>query len=192
METPLPLDVCLLVVDVQRQFVTPRTAGLLPRLAAALPGYRRIVFSRLVADAESPVARWKGFSPAPEDSAGAALAIEAPAGAEVWVTRKTGFTALTADARAWLAGRGVRAVHVCGMDTDLCVTRTLFDVAEAGFEPALRADLCASAAGEAMHAHGVVVAKRMIGSGRVRTGVGAEGLGVEPLMKRPKGRFFGR
>lgn len=170
MSEPALIDACLLVVDVQRQFVTPRTAGLVPRLAAALPGYRRVVFSRLVPDADSPVARWKGFTPAPEDSAESALAVQAPGRTEVLVTRKTGFSALTAEARAWLAERGVRAVHVCGMDTDLCVTRTLFDVAEAGFEPALRADLCASAAGDEMHAHGVVVAKRMIGSGRVRRG----------------------
>ena len=158
---------CLLVVDAQRQFVTPVTEHLVPRLAEALADYGRVVFARLVPAEDSPVVRWKGFRAVAAGEAGSALAVEPPAGAEVLVTAKTGFSALTAEARAWLREREVRAVHVCGMDTDLCVTRTLYDVMEAGFEPVLRADLCASAAGEAMHAHGLAVARRLIGRARV-------------------------
>lgn len=167
MSDPVSIDACLLVVDVQRQFVTPRTAHLPARIVAALPGYRFAVLSRLVPDEDSPVVRWKGFRAAPADAPESALAVEPPSGAETLVTLKTSFSALTAEARAWLAERGVREIHVCGMDTDLCVTRTLHDVMEAGFEPALRADLCASAAGEELHRHGLAVARRLIGRARV-------------------------
>lgn len=160
-------EVCLLVVDMQKQFVVPATLRVLAPLREALDGYERIVFSRLVPAEESPVVRWKGFRAMPETVSGSGLAVEAPAGAEILITRKTGFSALTAEAASWMRARGVRVVHVCGMDTDLCVTRTLYDVMEAGFEPALRADLCASAAGETMHAHGLAVARRLIGRGRV-------------------------
>jgi nicotinamidase-related amidase len=174
MSTARPTDVCLLVVDVQKQFVTPATVSLLAPLRVALGDYSRSVFSRLVPAEDSPVVRWKGFRAMPAAAPGSGLAVELPADAEALVTLKTGFSALTAEAAAWMRERGVRAVHVCGMDTDLCVTRTLYDVMEAGFEPGLRADLCASAAGEAMHAHGLAVARRMIGRSRVLGGaVGA-------------------
>ncbi|MCU0792429.1 MAG: cysteine hydrolase [Opitutaceae bacterium] len=170
MSTVHPSNVCLLVVDVQKQFVIPATVGLLVPLHVALDEYSRSVFSRLVPAENSPVVRWKGFRAMPAAAPGSGLAVEPPAVAETLVTLKTGFSALTAEAAAWMRDRGVRAVHVCGMDTDLCVTRTLYDVMEAGFEPGLRADLCASSAGEAMHAHGLAVARRMIGRSRVLGG----------------------
>lgn len=167
MSNPALIDACLLVVDVQRQFVTPRTAHLPARIAAALPGYRFAVLSRLVPDEDSPVVRWKGFRAAPADAPESALALELPPGVDALVTLKTSFSALTAEARFWLAKRGVREVHLCGMDTDLCVTRTLHDVMEGGFAPALRADLCASSAGDELHRHGLAVARRLIGRARV-------------------------
>lgn len=170
MSERLPSDVCLLVVDVQKQFVIPVTLRLLAPLREAMDGYERIVFSRLVPAEESPVVRWKGFRAMPEAVSASGLAVEPPVGADTLVTLKTGFSALTVEATAWMRARGVRVVHVCGMDTDLCVTRTLYDVMEAGFEPALRADLCASAAGETMHMHGLAVARRLIGRGRVLGG----------------------
>lgn len=168
----LPGPSCLIVVDLQHQFVNDHTRHILPGIQALLPRFDWVFASRLLPLPGGPMHRWKGFLPPSSDDPGSALAIDLDVRnpAHTRVIEKTGFGALNASARDELGRLGIREAHVCGVDTDLCVLRTVGDLMELAIRPVVLTDLVASTAGEPLHRHGLLFLKRLAGKAQLVTG----------------------
>ncbi|MGF1530976.1 MAG: cysteine hydrolase family protein [Puniceicoccaceae bacterium] len=164
-------EVALVVVDVQEGFCGPHTEDLYQRIPDLLPLYQNIVLSHFINHAQSVVARLKGWLQMMDQDPGTVSAIEIPAGLEedTLVVAKSGFSALTSTSLQWLRDRGIGILHLCGNDTDLCVTGTARDAVEQGFHPIILGRYCASTGGPNMHEAGLLILKRLLGSHNVIT-----------------------
>jgi len=159
----------LLVVDVQRGFVTPDTkhvpTEVRRRIEAARGEYAVTIATRFENRPGSPFERLLGWT-GMRESADTALCDEVASVVNV-VVRKTGYSALTPQVADILSSLGVGRVDVCGIDTDQCVLATLFALWDAGFEARLIASASGSTGGPEAHAAGLAVARRAIGAGSV-------------------------
>ena len=68
----------------------------------------------------------------------------------------------------YLARRSVKRIDVCGIDTDICVTKCAVDLFESGIEPVVLKNYCGSTAGKQTHKHALQTLGRFIGLGQVR------------------------
>ncbi len=162
---------CLLVVDMQNQFVGEHTQHLPAGINALLPNFDWVFASRLLPAAGSPMHRWKGYLPAAATDPASALAVDLSGrpSARTTVVDKTGFGLITSEVGAQLQSLGVTTAHVVGVDTDLCVLRTVGDLMALGIRPVVITDLVGSTAGEPLHSGGLLIIKRMIGKAQLTT-----------------------
>src|SRR5215468_12620741 len=163
----------LLIVDVQRGFVTPQTRDALPAtrmLARSWPPSSPIVLTRFhnrPGRSFETLLHWYKL----EDDSETELAPDLDEVANrrgSWIVNKFGYTAFTDEVRALAGSEDVTDVVVCGLDTDTCVLKTAADVFEADLRPWVASDCCASNGGRAEHDNGIHLARRMIGTQQVR------------------------
>lgn len=150
----------------QKGFLRESFADLPARIEKVFPFYAHSVVTQFVNDEGSAYRRWIGWDRMGPDSPEIALALTPPAGA--WVLRKKTYSCVDASFLAWLAARQIHGVHLCGISTDMCVTKCAVDLFEKEIEPVVWADLCASTAGEEGHERGLATLRRYIGVGQVR------------------------
>jgi nicotinamidase-related amidase len=165
----------LVVVDVQKGFVTQHSEHALPAIRRALVGWQAVgaatVLTQFVNAPDSPYVRIIGWSKLmPDDPAiefhpaVADLAAHATA-----VVRKSRYSSLTAEVLRLLAQRGLDHIYVAGLDTESCVLATALAAFEQGYTPWILTDACASHAGTAEHQAGLLVARRYIGERQLVT-----------------------
>ncbi|GAA6198753.1 cysteine hydrolase [Pseudophaeobacter arcticus] len=68
----------------------------------------------------------------------------------------------------YLTRRAVKRVDICGIDTDICVTKCAVDLFENGIVPVVLKSFCGSTAGEGAHKHALQTLGRFIGRDQVR------------------------
>jgi nicotinamidase-related amidase len=156
---------CLLLVDVQAQFLNDETRHAFGRIPELLWQFDLVIASRLLPSPGGIMQRFKRWQPAAEDSAGSALAVDLSTRARerTLVVGKFGFSAFTDEVQAWARERGVRDIHLAGGDTDMCLLRTAIAVMEAGLRPVVIASHCTSAGGPEMHEFALIQLKRLLG-----------------------------
>jgi nicotinamidase-related amidase len=165
-------DRALLVVDVQHEPLL-RVPGLQPVADAIVDhvrthraAYGLVVATRFRSRAGSTYHRLIADDLRDPDEVRLAPGIEEHAD---MVVESTTYSSLTTDVRNLLTGLAPREVHVVGLDTDQCVLATVLALFDAGFQPIVLADLCASASGARPHEAGLLVLRRAIGEDRVVT-----------------------
>lgn len=156
----------LLVVDVQRGFVNTHTAHIPALVEAAQGDYQSIFATRFYNPEGSPfrtIMGWTRFAPGSADTE---LAF-APA-PHVEVIEKPTYTCVTDGFVAKLRALETSEVHVCGIDTDVCVTTCAVDLFERGIRPVVLSRLCASHGGHDLHEAALRILKRDIGANQVQ------------------------
>lgn len=167
----LPAPSCLIVVDLQQQFMNEHTRHLPAGVQPLLERFDWVFASRLLPAAGSAMERWKGFVPKSVDDPGSALVLDLGMRQpeHTRIVEKHGFGALTSATRTELSALGITTAHVCGVDTDLCVLRTVGDLMEMDIRPVVITDLIATTAGEPLQAHGLLILKRLVGQAQLTT-----------------------
>ena len=151
----------LLIVDVQRGFVTETTAAIPDRVARLQDRFDVVLATRFVNPEGSMHRRLMGWNRFAPGSAEAELAFVPRR--DVPVFDKTAYSALTPGVRAHLAGLAPDRVVLAGIATDNCILKTAVDLFEAGTEPVVLTDHVASHGGPAAHACGLMLIGRFIG-----------------------------
>lgn len=162
----LPTNVALLVVDVQAGFVGPGTRHVLPTIERLMPQYTHIIATRFFNPPGSSFRRlihWERFD---REGADFPLAVDLPASATV--IDKPEYTCVTPAFLELLRRREVTEVHVCGIDTDVCVTKCAVDLFENGFRPVVLGFACASNGGHEYHKAALKILIRCIGREQVQ------------------------
>ncbi|WP_258037167.1 MULTISPECIES: isochorismatase family cysteine hydrolase [unclassified Streptomyces] len=162
----------LVVVDAQNGFVNRHSEHAVPVVAALaerwLNAGRPAVFTRYVNHPGSPFERffsWTRLQGPPETDLVPGLAALLPRARAV--IDKPGYTVFTPETEALIDGTGWTDLVFCGIATDSCVLKSAADAFERGFAPWLVTDACASDAGPAVHDAGLLVARRLIGPGKL-------------------------
>jgi nicotinamidase-related amidase len=159
----------LLVIDAQSAFLRPSTADVFDRISAHLSSpaarYDLVVAVRVMNPPGSLWERRLGWlrmrAPGEAD-----LLPEIAARADA-VLDKTGYSAATPPLRRLLRQRGIGRAAICGVNTDQCVLATAFGLWDAGIDPVVLEDLCASTSGAEAHERGLAVARTAFGEDAV-------------------------
>ena len=155
----------LLIIDVQRGFVTDATRHVVAAAEALQPRYQHVYATRFINPDESPFRRWLDWHRFSEDSPEIELALSLRS--DAIVLDKHTYTAVTEQLLSDLQRNGISEVHICGIDTDGCVLKTAVDLFEAGIRPLVLARSCASTAGPDFHEYGLRALARMIGAPQI-------------------------
>ncbi|MFN8622060.1 MAG: isochorismatase family cysteine hydrolase [Chloroflexota bacterium] len=159
----------LVIVDVQRGFIVPDVEPLPPAIAAYVDAHRdryaAIIATRFRNRPGSRYVSERDWDAMIGDEETQLLpAIAAAAG---HVIDKHGLAPDRGALGTLLLDAGVERVHLCGLDTDQCVLATALLLWDAGFAPAVLADLCASSGGTALHDAALAILRRAIGDRNV-------------------------
>jgi nicotinamidase-related amidase len=173
----IPPHSALLLVDLQRGFVSAATGDLPSRVAAVLDEHEHrfelVVASRFVNDETSPVRRLLGYEGMADESEIALCdGIER---AMVRVQDKTTY-ALGERLGRLLATHRTRTLFLAGMDTHACVLHEAMDAFDRCIRPIVLHDLCASGDGPDAHRAALLVLRQSIG---VQNVLGLDGV---PLL----------
>ncbi len=156
---------CLLIIDVQKGFVTDATRHIPDKVAALQREYDLVFASRFVNPPGSMhrrLIRWDRFAPETEE---AELAFSPRPDAQI--VEKTSYTCVSDDLLKTLAKNDISRVDLCGIATDGCVLKTAVDLFEAGVTPVVLADYCGSHGGADCHEAGLLLLRRFIGRDQV-------------------------
>jgi nicotinamidase-related amidase len=157
----------LLVVDLQQGFINEHTRHLPRRIGSLLArvGFDPLIFTRFTNPPGSQYENligWQGMRSAPYTDLCPELE-----GFAALIADKTAYSFLTPSLKEYLRSRGVSELHVCGLDTDICVTRAAVELFEAGFRPLVLADCCFSHGGPEFHRMALRILPRLIGPAQI-------------------------
>lgn len=142
----------LIVVDLQRAFsAPPKLVERIRRYAARFP---RRVFTRFENRRGSlfrTKLKQRCCAPGTPDMG----LLVAPAKGDVVFTKK-GYGLVPRQIRR-IRALGAKRVTVCGVDTDACVLGVMFSLFDAGIDCCVKADLCWSSSGRALHTAGMKI-----------------------------------
>jgi len=172
---PAISETLLVVVDVQKGFVSEHSAKALPVIRDVMKSWQDAggisVLTQFVNTPDSPYVNIIGWSKMMEDDPDiefdpviADLVSQATA-----IVRKEKYSSLTAEALALMGQYGLRHVCVIGLDTESCVLATALAAFEQNYVPWVLTDAVASHSGQAEYEAGLLVTGRYIGSGQLMT-----------------------
>ncbi len=160
------LKSCLLIVDVQNGFINESTKHIPPLIESAQRKYDYVVATRFFNPDNSffrTLIKWNRFAPGSDD---VLLAFDPRK--DALIIDKPTYTCVSESFVGWINDRGISVVYVCGIDTDICVTKCAVDLFEHGIEPVVLSELCASCAGENAHKNALSTLKRYIGESQIK------------------------
>jgi nicotinamidase-related amidase len=160
----------LLVVDVQRGFVNEYTRHIPGRVARLIEtaNFDPLLFTVFVNSPDSPYHRlleWHACTGPPDTELVPELA---PLAVPDNVFEKRGLTGVPDALAARLQRDNVSRISLVGIDTDMCVLKVAMDLFDAGIEPIVLLDCCASTAGLQAHLAGLAILSRNIGPHQLR------------------------
>jgi len=156
---------CLLIVDVQAGFINEYTAHI-PKLVEKLQHkYKHVYAVRFYNKKDSlyrKLIKWDRFD---IDSADFQLAFS-PA-EHVKIIDKDVYSCITDEFIQSLKQKNINEVDICGVDTDICVTKCAVDLFENDIIPFVLANYCGSYAGVDAHTTALKTLERFIGSDQI-------------------------
>ena len=155
----------LLIVDVQKGFINGETEHVVSRVEQLQAEYEHVYATQFVNGEGSPYRKflgWQRFAPGSEE---VLLAFEPLPCVRVIV--KNLYSSLNSELLEELEGNGIEEVHVCGIDTDACVSVTAVGLFEHGIRPVVISDACASHGGSEYHNAALKILRRLIGRNQI-------------------------
>jgi len=156
---------CLLIVDVQNGFINESTRRIPSLVEVAQHEYNYVVAARFFNPEKSffrTLIKWDEFSLGSED-----IELAFNVREDALLIDKPIYSCVSESFLKWIADRDISRIHVCGIDTDICVAKCAVDLFENGVEPVVLSHLCASYAGEVAHDNALSTLKRFIGESQV-------------------------
>jgi nicotinamidase-related amidase len=159
------MEKCLLIIDVQKGFINGHTSHI-PKLIEELQYSYNYVFATRFHNPEDSFFRklihWNKFE---EGSRECEFAYEPKR--DTYVIDKTVYSCVNDTLLEKLAALNIGEVHICGLETDMCVTKNAVDLFEAGIIPIVLSKYCASCSGENAHVNALQTLRRYIGTEQV-------------------------
>lgn len=155
----------LLIIDVQKGFINEKTKHI-PSLVEQLQYEYEYVYVTKFLNSEHSLYRelihWNRFSPESEETQ---LAFSVKNNAII--KDKYIYTCVDDDFLEFIKNNGIDQVDICGIDTDICVTKCAVDLFEKGIKPCVLSSYCATHAAADVQEASLIILKRFIGRDQV-------------------------
>ena len=164
------MKTCLLIVDLQKGFISPNTLKVVPRIKGLLEEnlFDLTVFTKFANKENSPFRRilnWDKIKSLEDQE----LISEVKSFASK-VINKTIYSGVNNELLAVLRENKIEAVFIAGIDTDCCVLKTAVDLFEHNIMPFVLLHYSASNGGTKSHNAAITVLKRFIGADKLIKG----------------------
>jgi len=155
----------LLIVDVQNGFINEKTKHI-PMLIEKLQyDYSFVIATRFINLPDSPyrkLIKWEHLSPETDEIE---LAFRPKEGAVI--IDKYIYSCIDERFMLLLKENGIDVVDICGIDTDICVTKCAVDLFERNIIPYVLKDYCATHADADIQEAALVILARYIGKSQI-------------------------
>lgn len=155
----------LLIIDVQNGFVTPEMNGVIRNIEQAQHEYDHVFATRFINPPGSPHRRFIKWLKFDEGSNETMLAFTPKENAVV--IEKSIYSCVNEEFMRMLKKNKITEVHICGIETEICVTKCAVDLFERGVRPVVLTSLCASKHSELREA-ALHILGRFIGSDQLK------------------------
>lgn len=162
-------NIVLVVIDVQKGFVTEHARSIVPRVLSlmrtAVQTHIPIITTRFLNHPNSPYERlmgWRKFMQPP-----ATDLIDEVRELSNYVIDKSVYSCLTKEFLKLTYDNHWDIFVLCGIATEGCVLKTAVDLFEMGFRPVVVRDACASHDGEHYHKIGLELIERYVGARQI-------------------------
>jgi nicotinamidase-related amidase len=160
------MEKCLLIIDVQKGCINEHTAHI-PKLVEELQSTYDIVFAAKfynpVDSFHRKLIHWNKFG---EGSSDCEFAYKPKS--DTIIVSKSVYSCVNESFLTKLAALNINEVHLCGLETDICITKNAVDLFESGIVPVVLSKYCASCAGEEAHIQALKTLRRFVGKDQVR------------------------
>lgn len=161
------MEKTLIVVDLQRGFVTDFSAHVVAPLEQLQHQFENVVFTKFSNPDPSPfreILNYQKLSPGDDDTE---FALQPRA--DAFIIERSSYTCVTSKLREHLARLQCREVFVCGIATEACVLKTVADLFEANIRPIVLENMCASDKSDDFHDMAIKIIRKLIGEEQVIT-----------------------
>lgn len=155
----------LLILDVQTGLINESTAHIPARVDALQAKYPSIIITRLYNPQKSLFRKLLAWDALPLGGQAAQLAFAPRADARI--IDKSGYSGVTAALLDDLRRDAISRVHLCGIATEGSVLASSLDLFDAGIEPVVLAQACASDADPSLHHAALAILRKTIGKRNV-------------------------
>lgn len=154
---------CLLVIDVQKGFVSEKTSHIVPKIIEKMEEFQNELviatkFINVKNSAYQKFLNWYRLSESPEIDI-----LDDIKTRSNYVIEKQVYTSWCEELKELFLKHDVSEVYLAGIDTDCCVLKTAIDLFENDIRPIVLKDCCASNGGEESHLAAIKVMERTIG-----------------------------
>jgi len=160
---------CLLVVDVQKGFINEYTGHILLPIEKLQYSYKYVIYSKFYTkDDSSNFVKLLNLKDFYKDTDNYQLAIKELTNDERYLSiDKTKYSCVDDFLGWWLLSRQIKEVHICGLETQACITKTALDLFDRDFTPIILSNLCASTESFKKHLEAIQTLKTLIGKKQV-------------------------
>jgi nicotinamidase-related amidase len=159
------MNKCLLIVDVQEGFINYSTKHIPKSVEEIQKHYKYIYATRFFNEKNSfyrQLIKWDRFEKNSDDFSLAFKPID-----KVKIIDKNIYSCVNAKFINNLNKNKIDKVDLCGIDTDICVTKCAVDLFESGIVPRILSKYCASHAGVVAHDNAIKTLERFIGRDQI-------------------------
>lgn len=157
---------CLLMIDVQKGFVSDDTEHVLPRIKDLMDyGFDHKIATQFINKENSQYVRsmdWRKLMESPDTDV-----IDFVQENSELVIVKNVYSAVCQELLDFLSDKRIDIVYLCGIDTDCCVLKTAADLFELDIEMKVLAHYSASNGGRESHDAALTVMERLIGTSNI-------------------------
>ena len=155
----------LLVIDVQKSFITEDTKKILPKIEKLIDSnlYDDVVFTRFINSYESRFYKDLNYEGCINEST-SSLAIDSK---KYKVIEKYAYTSLTDELKEYIKDNNIEKIYLCGFDTNACVLKTALDLFEQDYDFYLLKNYCGSSSGIRLHDDAILNLSILIGSNKI-------------------------
>ena len=157
---------CLLIVDVQRGFINESTKDIPKKVEKLQYNYDYVFITKFYNPSDSffrKLVKWEEFDKNSKD-----VDIAFKPKLEAIILEKTVYTCVNEEFLDLLKSLNINTVYICGIDTDICVTKSAVDLYEHNIIPIVLSSYCGSTAGKEAHRNALKTLERYIGKDQVR------------------------
>lgn len=163
---PINDKTALLIIDVQQVFLNEYTNHLPAEVTLLQSRYKTVIATRFYnenASAFRTLMDWHRFS---RGTAETELAFEVAPHAKV--IDKATYSAVTPACLRELESNQIETVHLCGCDTNMCVTQSAVDLFETNkYRPVILVPYCASHSGAEYHDYALKLLEKSVGQEQI-------------------------
>lgn len=156
----------LLVVDLQEGFRFKETEKTIPKISNLLESFEgKTVFACFKNTPDSTFERtlgWEQFQ-GEEDT----RILEEFRDSNYEKVFHEGYTVLNESLKKLIKGEGISEIYICGVYTDVCISKAAMDAFDQGFNVSVISDCCASPHGDKNHEAAIDTLKHVIGEDNV-------------------------